>query len=445
MNGQIKIDGFDDPVSPQYLEHINRAASLLPELREAIENCSDLREKKQLEIMRVSIEYELQESFKVLLSSIINDSEPTIRSAFTSLKKDIREGREDAVNAFLKALEQIKEGEAAHQDLYNAIQQEILSIIENPKTSQQTAIEYNPFLSSAMTAAARGNTNQLISFSNRDGAKRSMTLKEGSLSVYDTAVLNRVIREYRLGNVTSKKEIVFILDDFCRAMNGKKGTPSTKQRADIKAALETIRNTPFSFITSDELSQILGIEAAARLEGFKGMKLDDPKLHETHLIDRLDMVTRYKRRGKKTTAVVLTLGDTFQSLIDSFPWYEEIDSSVNNVQVLKDGELTDWTYSKERQALKFYIQKVIFAKIRANTAGKAFSNKVNYSSIFADCQIDITHRQQLKRKTEDVKTIFADLQRKGFITRFSEYNTKTEEKAGIQYTTPKFEYTEIGG
>lgn len=451
MNGQIQIDGFEEKLNLDDLK------SLLSSLGKAVDFHDELLkravaaegvEKKILNNQLIYLRDSILEQFNTILFSL--DDEATAKRITEEFAIKLQINPEVGISAvkmlynmLCMYIEKGNDSIFTSGKLSSDIQQEILSIIENPKTSQKTAIEYNPFLTRAMTAAARESAEQFISFSNCDGSRRSMTLKQGSLSVYDTAVLNRVIREYRLGNVTSKKEIVFILDDLCRNMNGKKGTPSSKQREDVKAALETIRNTPFSFITSDELSQILGIEAAARLEGFKGLKADDPKLHETHLIDRLDMVTQYKRRGKKTVAVVLTLGETFQSLIDSFPWYEEVDTSINNVQVLKDGELIDWTYSKDRQALKFYIQKAVYAKIRTNTAGKAYSNKVNYSAMFDDCQICITHRQQRKRKIEDVKTIFADLQRKGAITRFSEYDTKTETDAGIQFTTLKFEYAEI--
>ena len=328
------------------------------------------------------------------------------------------------------------------KDPIEELPEEIKALVENPKVSQHTAIEYNPFLTNAMTAAAREGEESLISFSNRQGVNRTMVRKEGSLGVYDTSVLNRVIWEYRLGNVTSKGEVVFILDDLCRALNGKKGTPSAKQREDVTAALETIRNTPFSFITSDELSAILGVEAAAKLEGFKGLKDNDPKLHETHLIDKLDMVTRYKRRGKKTTAVVLTFGDTFRNMIDSFQWFEKLKTSDNNVQYLKEGQLVDWAYTKDRKALQFYIYRKVFGKVRANADGKPLSNKINYSKMFADCGIDISHQQTKKRKIEDVMTIFEDLQRKDYVIRFKEYDNENEKRAGIQYTTHRVAWGE---
>lgn len=453
MNGQIKIDGFNDGLNLEELKalcsSLGRAVEFHEELLQKAKQAEGI-DRKILNNQLLYLRDTIQDQFNTIVYSLGGeDFAEKIRVDLAAKLQDRPEAGISALKMFYIMLcmyiDSMPEGEEALQKLSEDIQQEILQILDRPKTSEMTAIEYNPFLSNAMTAAAREGREQLISFSSQKGVDRTMTRKSGSLAVYDTSVLNRVIREYRLGNVTSKNEVVFILDDFCREMNKKKGTPSAKQKQDVKESLETIRNTPFSFITSDELSAILGIEAAGMLEGFKGMKLDDPKLHETHLIDKLDMITRYKRRGKKTTAVVLTFGDTFKNMIDSFPWYEEMDSSINNIQVLKDGKLSDWTYTKERQTLQYYIHRLVFAKIRANTAGKAFSNKVNYCVMFSDCQIDITHRQQLKRKTEDVKTIFSDLQRKGFVTRFSEYDTKTEKKAGIQFYTPKFEYAEIEG
>ena len=413
-----------------------RAADSLRELMEEVEKCKGQKQKE-------------------VLMLIADDMASNLSAWYDNYQKEFFQTGGD-VKVYVKIVRPIIEAlrmyvrykeKAAEADdsVLSDIPEEIKALVDNPKVSQQTAIEYNPLLTNAMTAAARDGTEEVISFSNQQGVNRTMVRKQGSLDVYDASVLNRVIWEYRLGNVTSKGEVVLILDDLCRALNGKKGTPSAKQREDVKAALETIRNTPFSFITSDELATILGIEAAAKLEGFKGLKDNDPKLHETHLIDKLDMVTRYKRRGKKTTAIVLTFGDTFRNMVDSFPWFEEMDTDINAIQYEKEGQLVDWAYTKDRKALQFYIYRIVFAKIRANTAGKMYSNKINYSKMFADCGIDIAHQQTKKRKIEDVMVIFADLKRKGYVVRFKEYDTRTAKKAGIEYTTPKFEYAEIEG
>lgn len=343
-------------------------------------------------------------------------------------KKEIKEPTEDILN------------------IPKEISEEISEIINSPNKSNNTAIEYNPLMTRTTNIAARESKEQVIQFSNRKGANRSMTLKKGHLSVYDSFVLNLVVREYRLGNVTSEKEVVFILDDICRAMTGRKGTPSQKQRNDVKEALERIRTTVFSFITSEELAAIIGIEATEisnRLTGFKYLKDNELKLHETHLINKLDMITRFKRRGKQTTVAILTFGDIFQSLLENFKWYQEIDESINNIQIEKNGELHNMAVTKERLTMQYYIHRKVFSKIRANISGRAHSNKINYDILFAECEIDVKKAEQKKRRVETVKLIFSDLKRKGYIVNFSEYSTGTEKAAGIKYTTPKFEAVEI--
>ena len=426
------------------LKSISNAAESLAELNEAIEKSENLLEKAQLKLLKATLEEELKEAFKELLAEIMNGHPEEAEL----LKQNIAGNPQKMMELFRSFLQGLADPAKNGEEVIAGLPEEIISIINNPKQSNDTAIEYNPLMTKAMTAAARENKEQVISFSGRSGTDRTMTLKQGHISVYDSFVLNLAVREYRLGNVTSGKEVVFMIDDICRAMTGKKGTPSPKQREDVREALERVRNTLFSFVTSDELAAIIGVEAAEvadRLAGFKGLKAKDLKLHETHLIDKLDIVTRYKRRGKQTTVVIMTFGDVFQNLLDSFPWYQEVEATVNEVQFEKNGVLSDMVYTKDRLALQYYIQRILFAKIRANLAGKKHSNLINYAAMFADCEIDVSTPKQKGRRIETVKQIFADLQRKGYVVNFSEYDTKTEKRAGIKYTTPKFEYMEIEG
>ena len=426
------------------LKSISNAAESLAELNEAIEKSENLLEKAQLKLLKATLEEELKEAFKELLAEIMNGHPEEAEL----LKQNIAGNPQKMMELFRSFLQGLADPAKNGEEVIAGLPEEIISIINNPQKSNDTAIEYNPLMTKAMTAAARENKEQHISFSNRNGTNRTMTLKQGHLSVYDSFVLNMAVREYRLGNVTSGKEVVFMVDDICRAMTGRKGTPSPKQREDVREALERVRNTLFSFVTSDELAAIIGVEAAEvadRLAGFKGLKAKDLKLHETHLIDKLDIVTRYKRRGKQTTVVIMTFGDVFQNLLDSFPWYQPVEATINNIQIEENGSLSDMAVTKDRLTLQFYIQRIVFAKIRANLAGKKYSNQINYETMFADCEIDISTSKQKGRRIETVKLIFSDLQRKGYVVNFSEYDTKTESRAGIEYTTPEFEYMEIEG
>lgn len=436
------------------LNAIKKAAETLEELNEAIEKSESLLEKAQLKMLKASIEAELQEAFGELLAEIIEEHPNEAKE----LKKQIEKDPRNILGLFDDFLEGLLEGlknsvaDSTGETFIAGLSEEIISIINHPKTAEYTAIEYNPLFSSKANIEAAAGKEPTLNFSTRSGVDYKMVMKEGFLPAYEMAVLDKVIYQYRLGNVTSENEVVFTLDDLCRSIidKGNTRTPSKKQRDDVRAALYKIRNQERTFLTSNELADLIGVEAAEiadRLEGYKHLKKRESngnKLYITHFIDKLDIVEdEYEKRGKKTVVIKLTFSDLLQSLLDTFQWYQPLDKNINHVQYIdENGVLKDISATKGNVAILDYIRRNVFAKIRTTAAGKRHSNMINYDTMFKYCEVDVSTSKQKNRRKELVKDIFRDYQRKGYIVSFEEYLDKAGKPAGIKYTTPKFELIE---
>jgi hypothetical protein len=83
------------------------------------------------------------------------------------------------------------------------------------------------------------------------------------------------------------------------------------------------------------------------------------------------------------------------------------------------------------------MKQYIFSWVYKNKRARANNKKKHrlqlpYETIFEECGIDTSHRQEKARRIEDVETVLAHLKRTEEIADWKQYTDKTGKARGIE-------------
>ena len=256
----------------------------------------------------------------------------------------------------------------------------------------------------------------------------------GKLTPFHAEVFSTAIKAYRSKKVTQEGYIVLTENQAIKIMLGTSGTPSEKQKSDFRQAWEDMRTESMTYETTETLAQIMGIEQEQLEDFVPGIKATNTNIVEEYFVQGLKIIKRQTVNGKQTDIYLIKPSDIVRRCIDNFPWYEEISPDIQRVlKEDKSGNLTIWGYSKKRIKMKQYIFSWVYKNKRARANNKKKHRlQLPYETIFEECGIDTSHRQEKARRIEDVETVLAHLKRTEEIADWKQYTDKTGKARGIE-------------
>lgn len=321
--------------------------------------------------------------------------------------------------------------EEDQQKKYNELSPEIIDLL-NIKENDDAILDDNPIL-----RCITRKDNNIANYGENVGQVRIIE-KSGKLEPFHAAVFMTAIKAYRNKKCTKEGYIVLTENQAIKVMLGTSGTPSEKQKADFRQAWEDMRNESMTYETSESLAQILGVDQESIEEYIPGIKEKPVNIVEEYFVQGLKVIKGQAVNGKLTDIYLIKPSDIIRKCIDSFPWYEEITPEIQRV-MKKDasGKLTTWGYSKQRTGLQQHIFAWVYKCKRARAVNKNISLSLRYDETFEECMINVSHRQEKKRRIEDVKTILDHLKRCGEIADWNEYQDKVGKPCGVRITLYK--------
>jgi hypothetical protein len=303
---------------------------------------------------------------------------------------------------------------------------EIIDIL-NIADTDEAMLDDNPIL--------RTMTRKGIDVANYGEAGHIKIIEHGGkLTPFHAEVFSTAIKAYRSKKVTKEGYIVLTENQAIKIMLGTSGTPSEKQKNDFRQAWEDMRAENMTYETTETLAQIMGIEQEQLEDFVPGIKPGSTNVVEEYFVQGLKVIKRQTVNGKQTDIYLIKPSDIVKKCIDNFPWYEEISPDIQRVlKEDKGGNLTIWGYSKKRIKMKQYIFSWVYKNKRARANDrKKHRLQLPYETIFEECGINTSHRQEKARRIEDVETVLSHLKRTGEIADWKQYADKTGKARGIE-------------
>lgn len=314
----------------------------------------------------------------------------------------------------------------AQPDMMPELPAEIIDIL-SITDSDDAMLDDNPILRS-MTRKG----NDIASYGKAGQIK--IIENSGKLTPFHAEVFSTAIKAYRNNKVTKEGYIVLTENQAIKIMLGTSGTPSEKQKRDFRQAWEDMRAESMTYETTETLAQIMGIEQEQLEDFVPGIKPTNTNTVEEYFVQGLKVIKRQTVNGKQTDIYLIKPSDIVKKCIDSFPWYEEISPEIQ--RVLKEdesGNLKIWGYSKKRIKMKQYIFSWVYKNKRARANNKKLHRlQLPYETIFLECGIDTSHRQEKARRIEDVETVLEHLKRAEEIADWKQYKDKSGKARGIE-------------
>ena len=333
----------------------------------------------------------------------------------------------DVMKLYYAIMEELESNETnADTDIISELPPEIIEIL-NIAENDKAMLDDNPVIR-AMTR----KRNEVADYGNAGQVK--IVEHSGKLTPFHAEVFATAIKAYRNKKVTPEGYIVLTENQAIKIMLGTEGTPSEKQKQDFRKAWEDMRNESMTYETTETLAQIIGIEQEQLEDFVTGVKPQSTNIVEEYFVQGLKIIKRQTVNGKTTDIYLIKPSDIVKKCIDNFQWYEEISQDVQRVlKSDKKGNLKIWGYSKKRIEIKQYIFSWVYKNKRARANNKKqHSLQLPYETIFEECGIDISHRQEKIRRIEDVSTVLEHLKRMDEIANWKQYNDKNGKVRGVE-------------
>ena len=315
---------------------------------------------------------------------------------------------------------------SVHQEVMSELPAEIVNILNIAETDE-AILDDNPIL---RTMTRKGQ--EIANYG--EAGQIKIIERTGKLTPFHAEVFSTAIKAYHNKKVTKEGYIVLTENQAIKIMLGTNGTPSEKQKMDFRQAWEDMRSENMTYETTETLAQIMGIEQEQLEDFVPGIKPNSTNTVEEYFVQGLKVIKRQTVNGKQTDIYLIKPSDIVKKCIDNFLWYEEISPEIQRVlKEDKNGNLKIWGYSKKRIKMKQYIYAWVYKNKRARANDrKKHRLQLPYETIFEECGIDTSHRQEKARRIEDVETVLEHLRRSEEIAGWKQYADKTGKPRGIE-------------
>lgn len=334
----------------------------------------------------------------------------------------------------LRRYMELKEGKIDAISIPGLPEEDLQDIIQGLTSEKETAVSYydeTPVIKELVNRSKPGKQGKTVATFGDHG---NITIRKGELGIFEYEVFSALAKCLREGRITRSGKCYTKIVTVNKELSGA-GKDSMKQsrREDIIDAFDKM-GFRIEYATSENLSDILGIDPDELDEEFANIKIDF--MDEQFLTYKLLKGTQY---GQPVEIVYFEFADVIRKVIEKFGWREIVDYEDKRIQyIAKTGEIKDWSLTKKRIELRTCIFRFVIGYTRARTAGKVYSNKKPYNDIFTECKIDTSHPMNKKRCKEDIAVIMDHLQRRGMIESWNEYtNMKSKKPDGIEIKVSK--------
>lgn len=301
------------------------------------------------------------------------------------------------------------------------------SIVMFDKVSQNLTVE----TSAVLDLGKKKNENAKMSFMLLDIDDNVL---DKPLSYTQKTVLKVVYSLVAAGNTVFTSPMIY------KALRGGADVfPSPKAQEQLDQILKGLRRI-FIKVKMEDENEIKNL-AAEKWTGF--YEGDDALLDFNYLKGMINgqLANTYVLKprqllGKTNGTNQITYEPLLLTLTKSLNHYEMLPESVLNVKVFepKTGKDRRVQIDMPKAVLVSYLIDRIIIMRRAKGI---VSDKIPYSVIWEQSEINSASRQQIKRNKDFVAIVLNHFKREGFIYDWKEYATKAEECAGVQISMPK--------
>ena len=423
---------MEEKIKNERVEKFTRAAQTLLELMQQIDGCTNEKLRGFYIDLADGLEAEIMDAFEAYKENLIQEG-LTVGEYIVKLKPFID---------ILRAYQELKEGndsDISFVGLSQELQTEINEGLKNTSNSGLSYYEDGAVIKGLVkrhTDNATGETNINV----LRGKNNDLTIKGGSLSVFDYEVFCAVMKSFREGRVTKNGQIYAKITDINKIISGSnKDAMKQSRKNDI---IESFENMGFRLVykTNEELAEILGIKVEELGSEFQDIQVE--YMDEQFLKYKIVGGTQY---GKPVEIVIVETAEVISKMLKEFPHYEIVEDEVKCIQYVNDdGELKTRRLDKKFIELRTTLIRFISSYKRARTNNKIYPPNKTYKAIFEECKIDATHGTTRKRTINNIHIILDHFKRVGFITDWNEYtNTGHKKPDGIEIVIAK-ELLQIG-
>lgn len=318
------------------------------------------------------------------------------------------------IRAYYELMDNI--GDSTQSNALPELTKEEIEILKKVETDK-AFLSDDPFL--------RVVTQKNINIANYGEPGRINILERtGDLTPYHAAVFDTAIKAYKVGKVTKDGYIMLSENQAIKTLLGTTGTPSQKQKDDFLQAWKDMQNARIRYETTADFSKMLGFDESELQAAFKNVDQTETDITNDPALVR-DFRVRENRKidGKPTNIYYIQPSKIMKYVLDRFDWYEQIPQDIQRVEYIdKNGAKKALVMSNQRITLRRYIYLWVYKRIRARADGKMqYSLLLPYKDIFADCGIDISHRQEKARRLDDIRIILDHLQTEKVIASWNQY------------------------
>ena len=464
MNGQITIDGFNNKASLQEvsktLEKLEGAVSVHEELLE-IAKLAGGEERNLLNSQLVFLRESIWDAFSFLVDEV--GGEKLASEISESVKAQLEAGLDSGISAvkafyltlkkYIESVPEEKGGEVLIAGLPEDIKSEIETALKTASDSGQAFLNDSPVVKRIMRPEAASKEREEVRLSNK--ADAVFTVLEGWLDPYEVAILEEIGKFKFLEKQTTTNGKTFCtLGQLYRALRGGGDqSPTAKQREGIMRDLQTL--------SENDRKITFRLNEYAKLWG--GFETNGGRMRIVSFDEFFGKI-----RGQEDTLIVFDDTIILHAISENLKMYEIIPQEIKAIQekvytlkladggtlkgnarkirhlmnkqgiteadiVAEEVGFKKMSLSRPRIAIRTQLLKFIFGYLRARTANAPHSNKLPYTTIFQNCNINEKSRETVKRSTEDIKAMLEYFQMKEVISSWREYaNRGSKRPDGIE-------------
>ena len=342
----------------------------------------------------------------------------------------------DVIKAYYELMDNI--GDSTQTTALLELTKEEMEILTKPET-ENAILSDDPYL-----RATTQKSRTIANYGEKIG-QLNIIERKGILTPYHAAVYDTAIKAYKNGKISPNGYIMLSENQAIRTLLGTTGTPSKAQKKMFYQAWEEMSQARIEYETTTEFAKNLGYDEAAVEKAYSDVKRTKTQTLESETLVKSFTVMKNKEiQGKKTNVYFIEPSEIMKYVLSKLElkWQEEIPKTIQRVSYIDgNGEFKDWQLSAQRITIRQYIYSWVYKKIRDRaTGGAKYRLLLPYEKIFEDCCIDISHRQEKKRRTEDIETVLNYLQLMEVIAKWNQYYKKDGTLQGIEIFLYEMKY-----